>query len=144
VTRLINCQAGLIAILLSTPVYAQLSLAPQEIDVNDVTQSRKVLITFNGKSVLTEDISGIVSGVSKIGDAVPESASSETHFSDYSYMFVFVAEDDGIIAINSKKGLVEIGTYDLLIRTVHGTVTGLINANLRDSIPPSEHRPVNL
>jgi hypothetical protein len=103
VSRLIKCRAGLIAIVLSTPVFAQLSLAPQEIDVNDVMQSRKVLITFNGEPVLTKDILGIVSGVSKIGDAVPESAPDETHFSDYSYMLVFVDYDDGFINIKPKR-----------------------------------------
>jgi len=59
-------------------------------------------------------------------------------------MFDFEICDDGFIAIKSRKGLVEMGTYDLFVHTVRGTVKGLISANLRDSIPlvtrqPSSH-----
>jgi hypothetical protein len=59
-------------------------------------------------------------------------------------MFDFEAGDDGLITITPKKGRVEIGTYKLLVHSVYGTVSGLIDANLRDSIPTGKHGKLNL
>jgi len=135
---------ALVAVLSSSQLSAQLSLSPTEIDVNDAEQSKKILITYEGKPVLPNEIKKIVSGVTKTGDAVPETASGISHFSNYSYMFEFQTGEDGFIIIKPNTGLVEIGTYDFFIYTVHGTVKGLINANLRDSIPPLTHHTLNL
>jgi hypothetical protein len=142
--RLIQYPATLLAVLLPTTVTAQLNLVPHEIDVNDVMQPRQVRLTHNGEAVLSSEILSISSGVFKTGEALPENAAGDTHFSDYSYMFDFEVDDDGLITIKPIEGRVEIGTYELLVRSVHGSVSGLINANLRDSIPPSEHRKLNL
>lgn len=135
---------SLIAVLFSVPAFAQLSLSPEEIEVNDVLQSKKILITYAGQPVMPDEITKIVSGVTKTGDAVPETAPGNTHFSDYSFMFDFTTGEDGIITLKPNKGLLEIGTYDLIVYTIHGIVTGSINANLRDSIPPTPHRPVRM
>ena len=135
---------GLAVLLLANAAFAQLSMSPEEIDVNDVQQSEKILITFDGNPVLPAEIKSVVSGVSKTGDALPVGAPGKTHFSNYSYMFNFETGDDGVLTITPKKGLLQIGTYDLHVHTVHGRVTGRINANLRDSIPPLQHQRANL
>lgn len=115
--------------------FAQLKLDPLHIDVNDVSQQKTALLTFNGQPVLPGEVLGIVSGVSQTGDVVPEHVPGEIHFSNYSFMFDFSIGSDGVITIKPKQGLVEVGSYDLRIHNIHDTVTGLIIANLRDSIP---------
>lgn len=138
------CITALITFFLSNPAFAQLSLSPEKVDVNDAEQPRNVLITFDGNPVLPDEILKIVSGVTKTGDALPDGAAGNTHFSNYSYMFSFETSNDGIITITPNDGLVELGKYDLHVHTVHGKITGLINANLRDSVPPLQHQRTNL
>lgn len=136
--------ALVMAVFTAAPGFAQLSLSPEVIDLNDVRQSKNVLITFDGKAISKQEILRIVTGVTKTGDALPENASGKTHFSDYSYMFDFDVGDDGVITVVPKAGLVEVGKYDLVVFSVHGKAKGLINANLRDSLPPKKHQPLNL
>ena len=135
---------ALVVVVLSTPLLAQLSLSPHEIDVNDVGQSETVRITYDGKPVLPGEIIKIASGVTKTGNAVPEKTAGISHFSDYSYMFDFEVGDDGVVTLRPNKGLIEIGSYDLVVKTVYGTIKGVIKADLRDSIAPLPPRTENL
>lgn len=134
----------LLTSLLAIPALAQLNLSTSEVEISDAVQSKKILITFNGDPVLPNEIKKIVSGVTKTGRADPEGTSGTNHFSNYTYMFDFQSGEDGYIVIKPKKDQVEVGKYDLFVHTVHGTVKGLINANMRDSIPVSTHTPLNL
>ena len=129
------CLLTLISVFFSSLVFAQMTLSPREIEFKDVSQSQKVFVTYDGKPVLPGEITKIVSGVHKSGNQVPETAAGSTHISDYSFMFDFKANDDGSITLTPKNGLLEIGTYDLFVHTIYGTVTGSIDANLRGSIP---------
>ena len=140
--RSIYFLAALVGVLFSTVVFANLTLSPTEIDVKDISQSKKVFIKHDGQPVLSGEITKIVSGVYKYGNAVPKSAPGSTHFSDYSFMFEFVPGDDGSITITPNKSLLEIGSYTFFVHTIYGTVTGLIDANLRDSKPVRPHHPV--
>ena len=125
----------LIAVVLASPVFAGLSLSPENVELTDVSRSEKVYLSNDGKPVLPAEITKIVTGVFKSGNDLPSSASGETHFSDYSYMFKFEAGKDGSITITANKDAVQIGKYDLHVRTVFGTVTGTINATLSQSSP---------
>ena len=125
-------------VYLSTPVFAEITLSPETIEFQDISVSQNIFVRRDGEPVRAGDITKIVSGVFKYGDGVPESASGATHFSNYSFMFDFKANENGSITITPNKGLLEIGSYTLYVHTVHGIVTGLIDANLRESHP----RPV--
>ena len=135
---------ALAVVVLSTPLLAQLRLSPSEIDVSDVEQSENVRISYDGRPVLPGEIIKIVSGVTKSGKALPENAAGLSHFSDYSFMFDFALGDDGVITLKPNKGVLQIGSYDLVVKTVYGTVRGVINADLSDSIPPLPPRTANL
>lgn len=108
------CLCVLVGVLLLQSVFAQMSLSPREIDVKDFSHSQKVFVTHDGKPVLPGEITRIVSGVLKTGNAVPEKAKGMTHFSDYSFMFEFSTNEDGSITLTPNKGLLEFGSYDLL------------------------------
>lgn len=122
-------------VFLSTPVLAELRLDPEKIEMKDVTRSEKVLVLNGSKPVLPSEITKISSGVFKFKDDVPESARDGTHFSNYSYMFEFHANDDGSIVITANENLLEVGIYDLYVETIYGTVSGTINATLSESNP---------
>ena len=142
--RTVYCLVALAVVMLSTPLLAQLSLSPFETDVSDVGQSENVRISYDGRPVLPGEIIKIASGVTKSGRAVPEKPAGSSHFSDYSFMFDFTVSDDGLITLKPNSGLLEIGSYELVVKTVYGTVRGVINADLRDSIPPLPPRTANL
>jgi hypothetical protein len=130
--------------LLSAPIFAELTLSPETIEFKDISASKTVFVKHDGNPVLPAEITKITSGVFKYRDDVPETASGATHFSNYSFMFDFRANEDGSITITPNKGLVEIGSYELYVHTVHGTVTGLIDANLNESHPPPVRTEVKL
>jgi len=117
-------------------------LSPDEIDVTDITQSKKFFITHDEQVVLPAEITKIVSGVFKTGNAVPSRVSTKTHFSDYSYMFKFELGDDGSITLTPEKDLLQVGVYEVFVHTIYGTATGVINAGLKDSHPAIPHHPV--
>lgn len=121
-----------------------MTLSPETIEFQDISVSQNVFLRRDGKPVRAGDITKIVSGVFKYRDDVPESASGGTHFSNYSFMFDFKTNENGSITITPNKSLLEIGSYTLYVHTVHGTVTGLIDANLRESHPPPVRTEVKL
>ena len=116
-------------------IIADLTLTPAELDLKNYSEPVKVLVMSDGRPVLPVEITKIVAGVFKTGNAVPEQARGGTHFSNYSYMFEFRTDVDGSITITPVKSLLQIGDYDLFVHTIYGTVSGVIDANLRDSIP---------
>ena len=133
---------ALVAAFFSSSLVAGVTLSPAEIEVNDVAQSKKIIITHDDQPVLPADITKIVSGVFKFRDDVPDSATDGTHFSDYSFMFEFRINDDGSITLIPNEDLLEIGRYHLYVHTKHGTATGFIDANLRESNPIRALNPV--
>ena len=136
--------AVLVGVLFSSSVVSQITLSPQELELKDTAQAEKVFITHDGKPVLPAEITKIVTGVFKFRDDVPRDDRDGTHFSNYSHMFDFKADDDGSITITGKKDLREVGKYDLYVHTIYGTVSGLINATLSQSSPTRLRQRVNL
>ena len=125
----------LAGLLFSLPVVADLTLSPVEIDVKSSSEPAKVYVLNDGKPVLPAEITKIVAGVFKTGRAVPEEKRGGTHFSNYSYMFSFKVNADGSITITPVESTLQVGDYDIYVHTIHGTVVGVIDANLRESIP---------
>ncbi len=125
-----------ICVIFTSSVFAELTLSPASVELKNPTDSAKVSVQHDGKPVLPGEITKVVAGVLKTGEAVPDTARGETHFSNYSYMFNFTANDDGSITLTPIEDTLQIGKYDFYVHTVHGTVTGIIDATLRDSIPP--------
>ena len=121
--------------LFSSVVFAQIAMTPETIELRDVSQSVTVFITNDGKPVLPAEITRIVSGVFKYGDAAPHTAKDRRHFSNYSYMFEFKTNADGSITIKANQDQVQEGTYDLYVYSIYGTVTGSIKASLLESLP---------
>jgi hypothetical protein len=133
--------AALAGILFTSSVYAQLVFSPTEIVFNHYGETKTVFLTNDGKPVLPIEINRIISGVFKSGIEVPETAPGSTHVSDYSFMFEIKSNDDGSISFTPIEGLLELGTYDLIIHTIYGTAKGLIDANLRETFPLNPRPP---
>ena len=130
--------------LFSTAAFSKMDLSPDEIILEDVSLSKSVLVTNDGKPISPADITKIVTGVFKFRDDVPSNDKDGKHFSNYSHMFDFEANDDGTITIKARGDLLEVGKYDLYVHTIHGTATGLINATLTETNPTRARKRVKL
>lgn len=133
---MIKLLAALAGAVLSSLGFASMSITPDRIEVSDITQPSTVMVKHDGIAVLPAEISKIVSGVYKTGEAAPATATDRTHFSNYSFMFEFNINEDGSITIKPNKDSLEFGSYRLYVYTIYGTATALIDANPKKPKPP--------
>ena len=122
--------------LFSASVHAQVTISPAEVELKNISQPVKIYVSHKGKPVLPSEITKIVSGVYKFRGDVPETSEDGKHFSNYSYMFNFVAGEDGSVIITANEDLVQQGLYDLYVYSIYGKATGAIRASLQE--PDSE------
>lgn len=134
--------AACLCALCARPVAADLALDPAVIELHDVSQAGMVTVLYDGEPVSRADIRKVTAGVFKTGNAVPEHKAGGTHFSNYSYMFTFEVKIDGAIVITPVESMLQRGTYDLHVLTTHGTVKGVIDAHLGDSMPSASRSQV--
>jgi hypothetical protein len=125
----------LTGMLCALPAFADLLLTPTVVVLQDISESKKVFLTYGDQPVPPGDIKRIVFGVRKTGDEVHGRPGVDEHFSDYSYMFDFTTAADGSITITADRDLLQIGSYELQVYTVHGTAKGRIEAKLDHTNP---------
>jgi hypothetical protein len=113
-----------VLLLMCGSVSAQnLWLDPSEIEIRRLDNSTSVRLTFNGTPVAADAVSRIKLYVNR---------------HDYDEMFDTEIEDGKITF--TPTSLMEIGRYDLVIDTRHGTVRGVIRVTLQDDLTLLENR----
>ena len=130
-----NLLLTLAGVLYTLPAFAELLLTPGVVVLQDIFEPKKVFLTYGGKPVPPVEINRIVFGVRKTGNEVHGRPGVDEHFSDYSYMFDFTTAADGSITITADSDSLQIGSYELQVHTIHGTVKGRVEANLENTNP---------
>jgi len=125
----------LAGVFCALPVFPDLLLTPQDIELQDISESKQLILTHDGKPVPPDEITSIVIGVRKTGDEVHGRPGVDEHFSNYSYMFEFKTGEDGVITVSADRDSLQIGSYEMQVHTIHGTVKGRVEASLAATNP---------